>query len=346
MNRRNFLHLLAGAAAAGPLVRSAAAAATSDALGPILPLRALGRSGVQVTCLGLGGYHIGWTSEALAQATIEAALAEGIRFFDTAESYGPHTSEERYGKFLVPAHRDRIFLMSKSTAKTAAAAQEHLEGSLRRLRTDRLDLWQIHALDSADDVDARLAAGVLDYALRARAEGKVRHLGFTGHRTPTAHRRMLARTAGDPEPFLACQFPLNPVDAAATDSFVASALPAATQRGLGILAMKTLADGRFFDSKIMSGRTVWTAEKPVIPTALSIADCIHFTLSLPVSVLITGAEKPEFVREKAALVRSFAALSAAQRQALVARVAHYAEAGQVEYYKQRAAAAPKKKKQA
>jgi aryl-alcohol dehydrogenase-like predicted oxidoreductase len=341
MNRRNFLHLLAGAAAAGPLAR--AATPVSDPLGKLLPLRPLGRSGVQVTCLGLGGYHVGWTTEALAQATIEAALAEGVRFFDTAESYGPHTSEERYGKFLTPAYRDRVFLMSKSTAKTAAEAQEHLEGSLRRLKTDRLDLWQIHALDSADDVDARLAAGVLDYALKARAEKKVRFIGFTGHRTPVAHRRMLERTAGGADPFIACQFPINPVDAASSDSFVETALPAATKRGLGILAMKTLADGRFFGSKVVRERTVWTTETPIVPTALGVGDCIHFALSLPIAVLITGAENPELLREKAGLVRTFAALSEAQRKAIVTKVARHAEEGQVEYYK-RGPQRPKKAK--
>lgn len=331
MQRRDFLQVLAGAATIGPL--RGATAAASDSLGAVLPVRPLGRTGVKVTCLGLGGYHIGWTTEALAQATIEAALQEGIRFFDTAESYGPHTSEERYGKYLTPSHRDRIFLMSKSTAKTAAVAQEHLEGSLRRLKTGMIDLWQLHALDSGADVDARLEAKVLDYALRARAEGKIRFIGFTGHKSPYAHRRMLERTAGEQEPFAACQFPVNPVDAASEHSFVETVLPAAGQRGLGILAMKTLADGRFFGSKTMGRRTVWTSQSPVVPDTVSLADCIHFVLSLPVSVLITGAEKPEFIREKAGLVRSFASLSPQQRKDLVARVAGFASDGRVEYYK-------------
>mgnify|MGYP001590883070 CR=1 FL=1 len=331
MERRDFLQLLAGAAAVGPLVAKTAVA--SDSLGTVLPLRPLGRSGVRVTCLGLGGYHIGWTSEARAQATIEAALQEGVRFFDTAESYGPHTSEERYGKYLTPAHRDRIFLMTKSTAKTAAVAQDHLEGSLRRLKTDVLDLWQIHALDSEQDVDARLEAKVLDYALRARAEGKIRFIGFTGHKSPYAHRRMLERTAGAQDPFVACQFPVNPVDAASEHSFVETVIPAAEQRGLGILAMKTLADGRFFGSKTQGERTVWTERSPVIPDAVSLADCIHFVLSLPVSVLISGAEKPEFIREKAGFVRAFESFSAQQRKELVARVARFASDGRVEYYK-------------
>ena len=325
MTRRKFLRVLAAAAAAAPLAR-----ASSDSLGAVLPTRMLGRQGPEVTCLGLGGYHIGWTTEPLAQATIEAALAEGVRFFDTAESYGPHTSEERYGKYLVPAARDRIFLMTKSTAKTATVAAEHLEGSLRRMKTEVIDLWQLHALESPEDVDARLTAGVLDYALKARNEGKIRRIGFTGHASPYALTRMLERTAGDAEPFAACQFPINPVDAASSHSFVGSVVPAAQARGLGVLAMKTLADGRFFGEKTMNGKSVWTSQSPVIPGQLSLSDCFAFALSLPISVLITGAEKPEFLRDKAALVRSFHQLPPEERLALSARVSDQLE---LEFYK-------------
>lgn len=337
MERRDFLRLLVGAAA----VPLASCGRSSDSIGEVLPSRPLGKSGIATTCLGLGGFHIGWTTEALAQATIEAALEEGIRFFDTAESYGPHTSEERYGKYLTARHRDRIFLMTKSTAKDAAGARTAIEGSLRRLKTGRVDLWQIHSLAGPEDVDERLRAGVLDEALKARDEGKLRHIGFTGHASPYAHLRMLERVGGDGSPFLACQFPVNPVDAAAPHSFVEQVLPAARSAGLGILAMKTLADGRFFGQKTVNGKTVWQSTQPVVPDALSVADCIHFALSLPVSVLITGAENPELVREKAALVRSFAKLDEADREALIRRVVSFAEEGRVEYYKDAKLCAPR-----
>lgn len=331
MNRRTFIKLLAGTAAATPFASSQAAPAR-DAIGALLPLRPLGAG--SVTCLGLGGFHIGWTSEALAQATIEASLEEGVRFFDTAESYGPHTSEERYGKYLVPKYREHIFLMTKSTAPTAALAREHIEASLRRLATDHVDLWQIHGLASPEDVDTRLDGGVLAEALKARAEGKIRHIGFTGHASPYAHTRMLERTAGDASPFLACQFPVNPVDASSPHSFIGSVLPALAPAGIGALAMKTLADGRFFGVKRGGkGDVQWETANPVIPNALSVADCLHFALSLPISVLITGAENPEYLREKAALVRSFHQLDATQREALIARVLPQAEDGKVEYYK-------------
>lgn len=328
MDRRTFLKLLAGTAAT---VSVTSCGASKDALGVILPQRKLGK--LSVTSLGLGGFHIGWTTETLAQATIEAAIEEGVRFFDTAESYGPHTSEERYGKYLTPKYREHIFLMTKSTAKDAATARQHIEDSLRRLRTDRVDLWQIHAIASPEDVDQRLKGGVLTEALKARAEGKIRNIGFTGHASPYAHLRMLEQTSGDTSPFLACQFPINPLDAASKHSFTEKVLPSLASAGISTLAMKTLADGRFFGRKIVNDKVQWETPNPVIPDAMSVADCIHFALSLPISVLITGAENPELLREKAALVRSFHELSAGQRQSLIARTTPYLQEGKVEYYK-------------
>lgn len=333
MQRRKFFQLLTGLAASIPFSTRALEPGSSDRLGSVLPLRPLGTSGISVTCLGLGGFHIGWTTEALAEATIEAALEEGVRFFDTAESYGPHTSEERYGRYLTPRHREHIFLMSKSTAKDASTARRAIEDSLRRLRTDHLDLWQIHAVASPEDVDARLQAGVLDEALKAQSEGKIRHIGFTGHASPAAHLRMLEKTSTDGSPFLTSQFPINPVDAAASKSFSRDVLPRMEEAGIAPLAMKTLADGHFFGKKIQGDRVTWESSDPIVPDVLTVADCIHFALSLPIAVLITGAENPDFLREKTALVRSFHQMSAVERQSVIARVATYAPAGKVEYYK-------------
>jgi uncharacterized protein len=333
MQRRKFLQILAGAAAAAPLSSQRAESTPSDELGPLLPLRPLGNSGIKVTCLGLGGFHIGWTTESLAQATIEAALEEGVRFFDTAESYGPHTSEERYGRYLTPRYRDQIFLMTKSTAKDGVTARQHIEASLRRLATDHVDLWQIHSLSSPHDVDERLQAGVLEAAIKARDEGKIRHIGFTGHASPAALLRMLEQTGHTGSPFLTSQFPVNPVDAGATPSFIGEVLPKITNSNLAPLAMKTLADGRFFARKDQGGKTTWTSSDPIVPNVLSVADCIHFALSQPVAVLITGAENPKFLREKAALTRAFSKMSSPEKQAIIERVASYSAAGKVEYYK-------------
>lgn len=310
-----------------------ASAGKSDKLGSVLPMRMLGKSGEKVTCLGLGGYHVGHAKNtATAQAVIEKALESGIRFFDTAESYQQGESERRYGKYLVPRYRDDIFLMTKSTARSADLAREHLEGSLRRLNTDVIDLWQIHALTDPGDADARLAAGILETALKAQAEGKIRHIGFTGHASPYAHIRM---TESNPviDACTACQMPVNPVDAAAPHSFIGKAMPRLLENDIGVLAMKTLADGRFFARKARNGDVVWTSDSPVVPDVLSVEECTLFALSLPVSVLIVGAEIPEYVADKVAIAKRFAGLSAEKRMALVEKVAAFAEEGKVEYYK-------------
>ena len=331
MKRRELLQNLAatGTLLAPPL----ASAQATDKLGDMLPLRTLGRTGEKVTCIGLGGFHVGHAdSESKAQAIVEQAMESGIRFYDNAESYQRGLAEERYGKYLIPSYRDQIFLMTKTQARNAAEAKKDLEESLRRLNTDVIDLWQLHSLNSPEDTDDRLAAGVFEEALKAQAAGKIRHLGFTGHRSPYAQTRMLEhkevlKTAA------ACQIPINPVDAAAQHSFIDHVVPQMLDNKIGILAMKTLADGRFFSSKERNGRTLWTSENPLIPNTLSIEECITFALSLPISVLITGCDNPEHVKEKADIARRFTALDAEKRLAVIDKVVSFAEEGQVEYYK-------------
>lgn len=335
-SRRDFLKALS-AATAGLLVSGQARAGTDepgrdDRWGRRLPLRRLGRTGELVTMLGVGGYHIGWTTERDAEEVIETALAGGVRFFDTAHNYGQGQSEERYGKFLVPKYRDDIFLMTKTQAKDKAAALEEIDTSLDRLKTDRVDLLQLHSLFTADDVDERMANGVFEAVEEALAKGKTRYIGFTGHQNPAAQGRLLDRW-GECPAFAACQFPINVVDLASEHSFVKSVLPRVTEKGLGVLAMKTLADGRFFATKTMNGKVRWETDDSVVPGRVSMEDALNFAWSLPVSVLITGAENATLVREKIERARAFAALSAEQRSALVDRVADLAAEGKVEYYK-------------
>ena len=332
MKRRAFLATMATASSAALAAGCAKPAPEEnrDSLGLVLPRRPLGRTGARVTMLGIGGYHVGWTTERDAQEIIEAAIEGGVRFFDTAESYQDGESEQRYGRFLTPKYREQVFLMTKTTAHDAKTAQQHLEASLKRLNTDRLDLWQIHSLKNPQDVDDRIANGVLDVALKARETGKVRYIGFTGHSNPEAHLHMLERTA-DTDPFDTCQMPVNAIDPS-YHSFINQVTPRLQARNIGLLAMKTLADGRFFALKTRTDQVKWKTEDPAIPHRISIRDALHFAWSMPIAVLITGAENASLVREKVDLAKTFDGMSEDDRSALIAKVADLAD-GKVEYFK-------------
>lgn len=334
MQRRAFLRRLSALGAA-LAVAPAAVRAASDALGDRLPLRRLGRTGPEVTLLGLGGYHVGLAaSERDAQATIEAALEGGVRFFDNAAAYQGGLAETRYGRWLTPRYRDKVFLMTKTMARTAAAAREDLEASLKRLGTDVIDLWQMHAIASEADAERRVAEGVLDVLLEAKAAGKVRHLGFSGHDDPRGHVRLLQQ-AQERGGFVACQMPVNPVDAVSRTSFIGTAMPAALERGVGVLAMKTLGMGRYFREARDGGRVVWTTDDPLVPDHVGLREVFDFAMSLPVSVVITGAETPALIREKIEAARRFHALTEAERRAVTDKVLAYAQRIEVEHYKRR-----------
>lgn len=331
-DRRTFLKSLAGATAGISLATTSIGSelTSGDRLGEVLPKRKLGRTGEYVTMLGTGGYHVGWTSERDAQEVIEAALEGGVRFFDTAESYSKGVSEERYGKYLTPKYRDLIFLMTKSTGKDAKTVQEHLEGSLRRLKVDQLDLFQVHSIRTPQDVDSRIEEGVLDVLLKAQQQGKVKYLGFTGHQNPFAHTRMLDRTK-DSNIFDTVLMPVNVLDQSYF-SFTENVIPQALDRNMGILAIKSLADGRFFAKK---EKAKWTSDDPLIPNYLSIKEAMHFVWSLPVTVLISGNENATYMREKVALARSFAKLSEEQKMTLIDKVRDIALTGKLEYFKKK-----------
>lgn len=328
-DRRTFLKSLAGVTAG--LSISSTSFGTSidrDRLGEVLPKRKLGRTGEYVTMLGTGGYHVGWTTERDAQEVIEASLEGGVRFFDTAESYSKGVSEERYGKYLTPKYRDLVFLMTKSTGRDSKTVQGHLEGSLRRLKVDQIDLYQVHSIKTPEDVDDRIDAGVLEVLLKAQQEGKVKYLGFTGHQNPYAHLRILEKTKQS-DIFDTALMPVNVLDQSYY-SFTKNVIPVALERDMGILAIKTLADGRFFAKKEKAN---WTTDDPLIPNYLSIKEAMYFVWSLPVTVLISGNENATMMREKIALARSFSKFSESQKMALIDKVRDIALTGKVEYFK-------------
>jgi aryl-alcohol dehydrogenase-like predicted oxidoreductase len=329
--RREFLQTLLAALPAVMISCKGESKQPDAKLGDLLPQRKLGRTGEAVTMLGVGGYHIGWTTEKDAQATIEAALEGGVRFFDTAESYGKGQSEVRYGKYLTPGYREDVFLMTKTTGKDAATVQKHLDESLKRLNTDYLDLWQVHSIKDPVDVDSRIGNGVLDVFVDAKQSGKVRYIGFTGHSNPLAHKRMLERTA-DSDIFDTCQMPVNVLDPSYF-SFITGVVPTLRERNIALLAMKTLADGRFFAVKQRLDEVQWETDTPVVPARLSIADALNFVWSLPVSVLITGAENAALLREKIEMAHSFTELDSKMREGLIEKVADLASDGKIEYFK-------------
>ena len=328
MERRSVLKWLGGFTAGILLANQVNAQDSdtkSDRLGKLLPLRTLGRTGEAVTMLGAGGWHIGAMSERDAQETIEIALQSGIRFFDTAESYQSGGSETRYGKLLTPKYRDVVYLMTKSTAKNADDARRHLEGSLRRLNTDYLDLWQVHSVTTPQDTDDRIANGVFEVMSEAKASGKVRHIGFTGHYQPDALLQAMKSDIFD-----TCQMPVNPADPSYS-SFIKQVMPKLVKQNIGVLAMKTLANGGFFGG---SSHGKHGMNPKIIPNRISISEAINFAWSLPISVLITGADNPAQMQEKIDHASSFIGMDELQRQELIDRVADLA-GNTVEFYKAR-----------
>ena len=329
--RRLFLKQLA--AITGSIIVSPLVGFTTpekDKWGEVLPLRRLGKTGKNVTMLGLGGFHVGWTTEKDAREVIETAIEGGIRFFDTAESYDKGGSELRYGKYLVPKYRDEVFIMTKSTARDAKNAILHLEGSLKRMKCDYLDLWQVHSLTTPEDVDERIKNEILEVFEKAKSQGKVKHIGFTGHQNPFAHKRMLDRTEQN-DIFETVQMPINVIDSH-FHSFIQNVLPNAIDRNYGVLAMKTLSDGRFFNMKKRLDKVQWESDDPLIPNYLSVEEALNFVWSLPVSVLITGAENKLLLEEKIKLASNFNRMEESERMDLLEKV--FDKAGnKIEYYK-------------
>ncbi len=328
IDRRAFLKSLASLTT-GILLSSASTEGgaeefASDRLGPLLPTRRLGRTGEAVTMLAVGGWHIGDMSEAEAQKTIETALEGGVRFFDTAETYQNGGSESRLGKLLVPKYRDDVFLMTKTTARNANEAWTHLEASLTRLNTDRLDLWQVHAVRNPADVDERIENGIFDVMIEAKESGKTRYIGFTGHSSPAAHQRVLEKT----DIFDACQLAMNLTDVS-YESFIEKVVPTLVERNIGVIGMKSLANGGFFGGT-QHGRH---GTKPkVVPNRVSVSEAVRFVFALPVSTLVTGPDNAAQMQEKIDIAKNFIGMQDDERQRLIEKVEDMAGTT-VEFYK-------------
>ncbi len=201
---------------------------------------------------------------------------------------------------------------------------------MKRLKCDYLDLWQVHSLETPEDVDNRIRDGVLEVFEKAKAEGKVRHIGFTGHQNPFAHKRMLEKTAEN-SIFETVQMPVNVIDSH-FHSFIKNVFPPALDGGFGVLAMKSLSDGRFFGEKKVLDKIQWKSEDPLVPGYVSVKEALYFVWSLPVSVLITGAENKELIGEKIELAKNFVKISEKERYELLNKVLEKA-GNKIEYYK-------------
>jgi aryl-alcohol dehydrogenase-like predicted oxidoreductase len=280
-----------------------------------IPRRTLGKTGIQVSALGLGGFHIGKPSaDAEAIRIIHAAIDAGISFMDNAWEYHEGLSEERMGQAL-QGRRDDVFLMTKvcTHGRGRHVAMQQLEESLRRLRTDHLDLWQIHEVVYANDPDWHFAPGGAIEALdQARREGKVRFVGFTGHKDPSIHLDMLARGFD----FDTCQLPLNCFDAHFR-SFETLVLPELARRDIAPIGMKSMGgDG----SVVTRGRV-----RP--------EDALRYAMSLPVAVTVSGIDSLDVLQQNVAVANDFEPLAPPELQQLRASVAERAADGRLELYK-------------
>jgi predicted aldo/keto reductase-like oxidoreductase len=320
MQRRDFLQGAALVSAATLTGRGRSMARAEDApksgtTGEAVPHRPLGKTGAQVSALGVGGYHLGSTKDqSEANQLVAEALDAGINFFDNAWDYHDGHSEAVLGQAL-EGKRKQAFVMSKvcTHGRDKNVAMRMLEESLRRLKTDYLDLWQIHEVIYYNDPDLIFAPnGAAEALAQAKQQGKVRFVGFTGHKDPAIHLRMLSHGF----PFDTVQMPLNCLDANFC-SFEQHVLPEAQRQGVAVLGMKSMGG---------SGEMIrWGAVTP--------DDALRYAMSLPVATTISGMDGVSVLHQNLEVARGFNPMSAPEMAALRDRVKLWAADGRFELFK-------------
>lgn len=283
-----------------------------------IPLRSFGATNELVSCIGMGGSHLAQKDLAAKESIrlIRDAIDHGITFMDNSWDYSEGEAERRMGKALADGYRQRAFLMTKIDGRTGKSATEQLEESLRRLKTDCVDLLQHHEVIRYEDADRIVAPGGAGEALeKARKAGKCRYIGFTGHKDPHIHLYMLdsAREAG--LKFDAVQMPLNPMDAHFR-SFGTHVLPRLVASGIAVLGMKAFGHGVLLKCK---------AVKP--------EECLRYALSLPTSVVITGIDSSKLLKQAVTVAANFQPMSREELDSLLARTAEPARNGEFELFK-------------
>lgn len=326
LNRRDFVKLSGMFMAA--LALPISGFDIKDKWGAILPTRKLGKTGLDATLFTMGTGSSGGTYQEI-EALMNTAINAGCRFFDTARAYGRGSRETELGKFLTPKYRKEIILLSKSGAKTADDLKRDLETSLKELNTNYLDIYLLHNIVSTEDVDSRLETGVLDAMLKAKEQGMIKHIGFSGHFDPDANIYLLDKTLPEIEVMMV---PVNPVDPL-RKSFVLNVLPKAVEKNVGIIGMKILGGGGLTGVPINWGGARGEKRESVIPELISFEDALHFAWSLPVSTTTLGCTNIEQVKTDIEYLHNFTGMSESKRKELTERLKEVAVRNNFEHYK-------------
>ena len=313
VSRRSFLKSAAAAAVLGAASPHTLMAETKEGM----PQRALGRTGEKVSAIGLGGYHIGkQADEAESRTIIRSAIDRGLTFMDNCWDYNGGASEIRMGRALRDGYRQRVFLMTKIDGRTRETAARQIDESLKRLQTDRIDLMQFHEIIRLEDPDRIFASGgAIEAMVEARRAGKIRYIGFTGHKDPFVHLRMLEIAAANKFRFNAVQMPLNVMDAHFR-SFEHQVLPRLVADEIGVLGMKSMGDPLILESKTVT---------PI--------ECLHYALNLPTSTVITGIDSLKILDQALEAAKTFKPMSMEAVTRLLARSAAAAATGRFELFK-------------
>ena len=299
-----------------PLLEREASAQPAAVAGEI-PYHTLGRSGEKVSHVGLGGYHIGvQKDEEESIRIVRTAVDNGINFLDNCWDYNGGESEVRMGKALRDGYRKKVFLMTKIDGQVKDLATKQIDESLRRLQTDVIDLVQFHEVIRPGDPDRIFGPnGSFEAALEAKKAGKLRYIGFTGHKDPDIHLKMLNTAFKHGFTFDAVQMPLNVMDAH-FKSFTKKVVPVLTRHGIGVLGMKPLGSGFILQSKTVT---------PV--------ECLHYAMNLPTSVVITGCDSLQILEQALEAARTFRPLGEEEIAAILAKTAPVAAQGKFEPFK-------------
>jgi predicted aldo/keto reductase-like oxidoreductase len=312
MDRREFVKLSLTTALASGVAQPLFAEKTGE-----MQYRTLGRAGEKVSIVGLGGYHIGMQKDADESVRIiRTALDNGMNFLDNCWDYSDGQSEIRMGKALRDGYRQKAFLMTKIDGRDKKTAAQQIEQSLKRLQTSHIDLLQFHEVIRLSDPEKIFApTGGMEAALEARKAGKIRYIGFTGHKNPEVHLKMLHTALAHNFTFDSVQMPLNVMDAH-FESFEKKVLPLLVEHQIGVLGMKPMGD-----TNILASKTVTPVE------------CLHYSMNLPTSVVITGCDSMQILQQALNAARSFRPMNRQEVAAILAKTAEAARSGRYEPYK-------------